>query len=187
MILPNLEGGIERVVTGVGSTADRWDFAGLPSQLPPGLYRFEALPASRATDAALAFALGHYRFGRYKKGESSEVKLVWPEGADRAYVEAAAEAVALVRDLVNTPANDMGPAELADAARALAARYGAAFSTIEATSECRPIPPDLMPWDRQPPRAALDRFHLGRFRAPEDHAGGQGRVLRHGRAGYQAR
>ena len=130
-ILHDAEGRIARVVTGIGATPDRWDFAGLPAALPPGLYRFEGLALDRATDAALAFALGHYRFSRYKKGEPSEARLVWPEGADRAYVEAAAEAVALVRDLVNTPANDMGPAELAEAARALAERCGAAFSVIE--------------------------------------------------------
>src|SRR5262249_27441062 len=80
--------------------------------------------------AALAFALGSYRFTRYRKADQAEVKLVPPEGVDVADVLRTAEATMLARDLINTPANDMGPAELELAARALAERFGASFSCI---------------------------------------------------------
>jgi leucyl aminopeptidase len=101
----------------------------LPALLPAGNYRFANAPHD-ARLAALAFALGSYRFARYRKPESKEVRLEMPAGIDGADVTRIAEAVGLARDLINTPANDMGPAELEDAARALATRHGATFRTI---------------------------------------------------------
>jgi leucyl aminopeptidase len=125
-LLPGGDGGVEAVLACVSSPSGRWAFAGLPSQLGPGTYRIENLPdAASATHAALAWGLGHYRFDRYRKAEPREAMLAWPEQADHPYVEAALEAVTLVRDLVNTPASDLGPGELADAAIALAQRFGA--------------------------------------------------------------
>src|SRR5206468_449764 len=76
--------------------------------------------------ATLAFALGTYRFGRYRKNETPAVRLVPPDGVDVADIARMAEAAALARDLINTPSNDMGPEELAQAAQALAAGGGAA-------------------------------------------------------------
>ena len=64
----------------------------------------------------LAFALGRYRFGRYRKADAPEVKLVPPDGVDTADIIRMADAATLARDLINTPSNDMGPAELAAAA-----------------------------------------------------------------------
>ena len=62
----------------------------------------------------LAFALGAYRFGRYRKAELPQAKLVPPQGIDVVAIERAVEAATLARDLINTPSNDMGPAELLD-------------------------------------------------------------------------
>src|SRR5271169_633464 len=98
----------------------------LAGVLPRGVYRF----ANAAHDqrlAAIAVALGAYRFVRYGK-PATEVRLEVPEGVDGAELTRLVEAVYLARDLINTPANDMGPAELAGAAVALAARHGAAIS-----------------------------------------------------------
>jgi leucyl aminopeptidase len=78
----------------------------------------------------LGWALATYRFGRYRKHEGSFPTLVWPGGCDRAGVERAASATFLVRDLINTPAADMGPEELAAAARTLADGHGARFAVI---------------------------------------------------------
>ena len=78
----------------------------------------------------LAFALGSYRFGRYRKADQPEVRLVPPDGIDVADITRMAEAASLARDLINTPSNDMGPEELALAAQALATRYGASFNSI---------------------------------------------------------
>ena len=80
--------------------------------------------------ATLAFALGTYRFGRYRKAERPDVRLVPPDGIDVADIARMAEAAALARDLINTPSNDMGPEELAQAAQALATRFGAQFNCI---------------------------------------------------------
>jgi len=96
----------------------------LAGLLPPGLYRFANVPHD-ARLASLAFALDAYRFVRYRKGEDRNVRLVVPDGVDAADLTRIAEGVMLARDLVNTPANDMGPQELEDAARTLAKQHGA--------------------------------------------------------------
>jgi leucyl aminopeptidase len=101
----------------------------LPGSLPAGTYRF----ANAAHDqrlAALAFALGTYRFGRYRKGDDKAVTLELPEGIDGAELARVVEGVTLARDLINTPANDLGPAELEEAARTLASRHRAAVRAI---------------------------------------------------------
>ncbi len=96
----------------------------LPQHLPDGVYRFANEPHD-ARLAALAFALGIYRFTRYRKAEARTVKLDLPQSIDRDELERIVEGVTLARDLINTPANDMGPAQLEEAARKLAARHGA--------------------------------------------------------------
>src|SRR5262249_4839381 len=80
--------------------------------------------------AALAFALGCYRFARYRSAESKQVRLEIPDGIDGADLSRVAKGVSLARDLINTPANDLGPAELEEAARALAGRHGASVRAI---------------------------------------------------------
>jgi leucyl aminopeptidase len=116
---------------GVPAESTVWDFAGLPETLPEGVYRLEAhLDAAAATRAALGWALGTYGFARYKKPTRTVATLAWPAGADQAEVERLARAVFLVRDLVNTPAEDMGPAELAAAAEEVARGGGARFSVL---------------------------------------------------------
>jgi leucyl aminopeptidase len=99
----------------------------LVSLLPAGTYRFANAPHD-ARLAALAFALGSYRFTRYRKAEARAVKLVVPDGVDGDDLTRIAEGVTLARDLINTPSNDMGPAELEAAARKLAEEHGAKFA-----------------------------------------------------------
>jgi len=101
----------------------------LAQALPPGTYRF----ANEAHDqrlAALAFVLGQYRFGRYRKNDDKAIRLELPQRLDGDDLTRIVEGVTLARDLINTPANDLGPAELEEAAHALAARHGAAFRAI---------------------------------------------------------
>ena len=146
------DGGLERVLLGLGKTGGKtasaaksmndlaggapaegmlWRYAGLPARLPAGSYVIDAtLPAREATMAALGWALGSYRYSRYKPAKPYGAKLVWPDKADRAYVERAADAHALVRDMVTTPASDMGPEELAAAARAVAKETGAKIRIV---------------------------------------------------------
>ena len=118
-------GGAARVLAGVEASDDLWSYAGLAEKLPAGTYRLDGELDKRAAEAAaLGWAQGCYDFARYRKPREEVPRLVWPKAADKATVSAAAEAVTLVRDLVNVPANDMGPAELAEAARGVARRYG---------------------------------------------------------------
>ncbi|MEH2592548.1 leucyl aminopeptidase family protein [Bradyrhizobium sp. AZCC 1721] len=133
LTLPAPDGKIAQVVFGLDEeTAKSHDLfrpGALPGLLPPGVYRFANVPHDPRL-ATLAFALGSYRFGRYRKAEKPEVRLVPPDGVDIADIARMAEAAALARDLINTPSNDMGPEQLADAAQALAARFGASFDCI---------------------------------------------------------
>src|SRR5437764_4368611 len=133
LTLPSADGGIAQVVFGIedesSKSRDLFRPGALPGLLPPGVYRFANAPHDVRL-AALAFALGTYRFGRYRKNETPGVRLVPPDGIDVADVARMAEAAALARDLINTPSNDMGPEELAQAAQALATRFGAQFNCI---------------------------------------------------------
>jgi leucyl aminopeptidase len=95
----------------------------LAGVLPAGVWRLEGAPDPRL--AALAFALGTYRFTRYRKSEAKPPQLALPEGVDGRALSRTVEAIFLARDLINTPSNDMGPAELEQAARDLAGRHGA--------------------------------------------------------------
>ena len=108
-----------------------WRYAGLPSRLPLGSYRIDdALDPEAATKAAIGWALGSYAFGRYRKKTPSFAKLVWPQGCDMAAVERTVAATVLARDLITTPASDMGPGELATAAASVAKAYGAKLRLV---------------------------------------------------------
>jgi len=101
----------------------------LPERLPGGVYRFANEPHDTRL-ATLAFALGTYRFARYRKAERPQAQLDLPQGVDRDELEHTVEAVTLARDLINTPANDMGPADLEQAARALGGGHGADVTAV---------------------------------------------------------
>ena len=101
----------------------------LPGVLPSGTYRFANAPHD-ARLGALAFALGSYRFTKYRKAAPRPVRLALPAGIDGVELSRIAHAVTIARDMINTPTNDMGPAELETAARALAKPYGAKVRSI---------------------------------------------------------
>ena len=133
LTLPTADGDIAHVIFGLEDEAsksrDLFRPGQLPGLLPAGTYRFANAPHDTRL-AALAFALGAYRFNRYRKADASEVKLVPPDGIDAADIARMAEAAYFARDLINTPANDMGPEELALAAQDLATRFGGNFNCI---------------------------------------------------------
>jgi leucyl aminopeptidase len=133
LALPDATGALAQVLFGLDDAAAAWRDpfrAGqLPGLLPAGVYRFaNTLDDPRL--AALAFALGHYRFGRYRSNDAPRARLVPPDGLDIADLTRMAEAAALARDLINTPANAMGPEELAQAAQDLADKFGATCTCI---------------------------------------------------------
>jgi len=131
-LLPGRDGAPSAVLVGIDPRQGPWTYAALPHVLPEGRYSIDAeLDAESASLAALGWALAGYRFTRYKANNQKLAQLAWPKNADRKSVLRAAEAIALVRDLVNTPAGDMGPGELAAAARTLARRHKAKASVVE--------------------------------------------------------
>lgn len=101
----------------------------LPGVLPAGTWRFANTPHNPRL-ASLAFALGSYRFTRYRKAKDKVLRLVLPDGVDGDDASRIAEGVTLARDLINTPANDMGPADLEAAARALGKQHGAKVRVV---------------------------------------------------------
>jgi len=133
LIVPNAKGGMEAVLFGLADPgADRIDpmaFGRLATLLPRGRYRI-ADGADAPAHAELAFLLSAYKFTRYRKPKPQDVVLEAPHGARRERVETIAEAVALGRDLINTPANDMGPDALEQAATALARTYRARVKVV---------------------------------------------------------
>jgi leucyl aminopeptidase len=122
-------GGVLFGLEGADETKDLFSPGRLPQNLPSGTYRFANEPHDTRL-AALAFALGTYRFTRYRKAEARDIKLDLPQSVDRDDLQRIVEAVTLARDLINTPANDMGPAQLEQAARKLAARHSATINAI---------------------------------------------------------
>ncbi|HTQ34206.1 MAG TPA: leucyl aminopeptidase family protein [Stellaceae bacterium] len=131
-LVPNEHGKLGRVLVGVGdSEAAMWCVAGQSETLPEGSYRLDPLPdGADPSRAALGWALGTYAFTRYHAKPAGAARLVWPVGADRGLVERLAGGIFLARDLAVTPASDMGPEELADAAQRVAKAEGARFRVV---------------------------------------------------------
>lgn len=130
-LLPAEQGGAVGAVVTVGDPLCIWDYANLPRTLPEGSYDAEPeLAEDVATALCLGWALGSYQFTRYKKKSPKRPLLVWPDDADQKTVLALSEGICLARDLVNTPASDMGPEELAAAAKKLAKDHDAEFTVI---------------------------------------------------------
>ena len=132
LVVPSPSGdGIAGVVAGLGPTPDLsepsiWTSAGLPDRLPPGRYRFAGtFSAVGATHLTLGWEYGSYRFTRYRKSTAEMPALVAPAGTDLEYVRLASQALGEARDLINTPANDLGPAELGEAVQRLALQHEA--------------------------------------------------------------
>jgi leucyl aminopeptidase len=133
LLLPGTDGTLAGVLFGLEpadeSSKDLLRPGALAGLLPDGAYGFANAPHDSKL-AALAFALGAYRFTRYRKQDGKEVRLELPGNVDGDDLSRIVEGVCLARDLINTPSNDMGPQELEDATRTLAGRHGAFVRSI---------------------------------------------------------
>jgi leucyl aminopeptidase len=133
LLLPADDGALAGVLFGLEVADDPLKDAfrpgALATLLPGGVYRFANTPHDPRL-AALAIALGTYRFTRYRKAEGKDVQLEVPEGVDGDELSRIVQGVFLARDLINTPANDMGPPDLEYAARALATTHKARIDVI---------------------------------------------------------
>ncbi len=148
-LLPTSDGGIAGAIWGLGALQELdalspWDAAPLPEKLPAATFELATpLTSSAATQFVLGWLLGSYRFcGRRSSGVKAppENSLLVPEGADLSYAQAASEAIAVARDLINTPANELGPQELAAAARDLSAQYHGECTIISGEQLAREYP-----------------------------------------------
>ena len=153
--LPDAHGDTARVLCGVDDSAPVFALGALPWRLPRADYRLDggALPAR---DAALGWALGSYRFARYREANGAPARLLVPQAVLDA-IGPTVEAIARVRDLVNTPAQDLGPAEVCAAVREVAGRFGAkcrewsgdglpkaGFPTVHAVGRASPRAPRVI-------------------------------------------
>jgi leucyl aminopeptidase len=129
-LLPASNGSMEAVLFCIDdSNSDRLSFGRLAASLPPGAYRMpEALAQPEL--AALAFLMSGYRFTRYKANATAQPRLQLAPGIDPKRLAIIADATAMARDLINTPAADLTPEALGDAVLALAGRFGAHSSII---------------------------------------------------------
>ncbi|HGG59627.1 MAG TPA: leucyl aminopeptidase family protein [Gammaproteobacteria bacterium] len=128
-VIPHPEWGIDRVLYGVDEALDTWSIGDAPTQLPAGDYKLICdWDEEQRFQAALGWGMGAYRFDRYKSADAVRARLLVESDMDRLTRELAA--LWRVRDLINTPPNDMMPPELASEARALADRHGAVFEQI---------------------------------------------------------
>jgi leucyl aminopeptidase len=134
-VLPGTDGRPEAAAFGWGDAAararGRFHLAKAAEGLPEGAWRIEgAMAPDEAEEAALGWLLSAYRFDRYRRQSAPKARLVAPAGVDARRLEAIAAAEVLTRDLINTPAADMGPEELEAAAFALAAGFGATATAV---------------------------------------------------------
>ncbi|MEM6837543.1 MAG: leucyl aminopeptidase family protein [Cyanobacteria bacterium P01_C01_bin.120] len=132
-LLPGMKQTLSKVLVGRPQTLDMWTLGLLPLSLPPNRYELISdLTREEATALTLGWRLGQYKFSRYKQSKSGAIaELITPDNADTDYIEAVVEATLLARDLINTPANNMGPNDLAETARILAVTYDADLSIIQ--------------------------------------------------------
>ena len=138
LLLPGAKGNVERVLFGLGpekKRANRDPF--LPGQLstslPEGDYALDG-DVSDPRLAALAWALNGYKFTRYRSQKPAAARLALPDGVDGYELRLIADGARLARDLINTPAEDMGPDELEAEVRKLARFHKAKVKVIKGKS-----------------------------------------------------
>ena len=119
--------GLAAGVIGVGDRADAYAYAHAPFALPAGSVWQLASDDTDADLLALGWGLGSYRFNRYRKPARAPAQLAATPSEE---VAALIAACCQVRDLVHTPTEDMGPQQLEDTVKAMAAAHGGQFSVI---------------------------------------------------------
>ncbi len=134
--IPDRSGGIAFALAGAGARSaqarGRFLLASAAASLPKGTYRIATSHEPETLqEHALGWLLSQYSFERYRAAPPHEARLICPDGVDAARLEAIAGGEALTRNLINTPANDMGPEALEQAARELAGQHGAQITVTE--------------------------------------------------------
>ncbi len=131
LAIPSPSGAMEKIVIIDNISSGLWDYASLPSSLKSGVFHLDdSFNIHQANLVFLSWGLSAYRFDRYSKKDRTFPKLCVRQDVDLIEVERQIAATNLVRDLINTPANHMGPVELAESATAIAHKYKADISII---------------------------------------------------------
>lgn len=127
--VPDASGKVAKIICCVSDTENFWSVGALPMLLPDGIYQFEGDDIDY-TRFAIAWGLGAYQFSRYKKPSKKPAQLLLEKNHDPDYVNNIVSAIYLVRDLINTPTDDMGPTELAEAVLNMAKPFNATVTQI---------------------------------------------------------
>jgi leucyl aminopeptidase len=130
-LIPNADGTLNAVVIGAASFGDLWAGGALPTQLPASDYYLDAdWQTSARAQFAIGWGLGAYRFTRYKSAPEIEARLAIDPACDAAAIHSQVASAYLVRDLINTAAEDMMPEQLAEAIVNVAQDFGASVTQI---------------------------------------------------------
>jgi leucyl aminopeptidase len=130
-VIPDAKGAISEVIFGIKNQNDFWPYGVLPKALPTGNYKIQHITNKNLLNQiAIAWGLGAYQFNHYKVAKKKNSQLFIDENYDYPFIENIVSAIYGVRDLINTPTEDMGPAELADAAKKLAHQFNAEVTQI---------------------------------------------------------
>lgn len=164
--VPNGEGAIVEVIVG-SNGGDGFKLAWLCRQLPPGTYAFQTANSESPRFAELAWCLEAYGFDRYKAQAKKFPRLVCGSQVDYESVIRLANATYMVRDLINTPSNDFGPAELEAAARNVASLHKAKLTVTSGDALKRGFPMIHDVGKASPRQPRLIDFSWGSARAPK--------------------
>lgn len=129
-LIPDESGKLSKVLFCISDMKNFWGAGSLPLTLPEGEYTFQ-LPTNHYSNFAIAWGLGAYQFTRYKKPAREPARLILTDNQKN--IENSVSAIYWVRDLINTPTEDMGPTELADQAVQLSKQYNASLEQVIGT------------------------------------------------------
>ncbi|MCC6133984.1 MAG: leucyl aminopeptidase family protein [Candidatus Contendobacter sp.] len=133
-LVPGADGRLRTVIAVIENADDSWALGDLPSGLPEGDYALEThFSPGQLERLVLGWALGAYQFTRYRTPKRAMARLALDPRCNGDRIGHQADAVALVRDLINTPAEDLMPEQLAEAAQALGQEFGATFEQTVGT------------------------------------------------------
>jgi leucyl aminopeptidase len=136
LVVPDESGQPAMALVGYGTASQRarrrFHLAGAAEKLPQGVYEIvSGIDGEHLPTECFGWLMSSYRFDRYRRKSTPDTLLVAPKGVDAARLEIIAAAEGMIRDLINTPASDMGPSELETAAREVATGHGARISVID--------------------------------------------------------
>ena len=129
--IPAMDGSIEKFICGVSNIADPFAIADLPTRLPEGVYTLEGSGVKTNLETlAIGWGLGAYQFNRYKEAPRKPARLKLPNSANHPRIQEMVASTLRVRDLINTPAEDMMPQHLSAVVAEIAQTHAGQFQEI---------------------------------------------------------